>query len=508
MKKILLNLIMIVLLLSVILVAYAATAASVPEAQKYGGVLKRVLTVGPATPIGYPAEAAPDAYWAAKPALETLIRVKRGGVIEPVLATNLKVAPDRNSIIVTLRKGVKFHDGSDFNAQVAKWNMDKIIEAKKTRDWTSVDVIDDYTIRINIKVFKNTVLTNLGQSYTEMISPTAVEKNGLDWARWHPVGTGPFVFVEYQRDAKLVFKKNKNYWNKGKPYLDGLEFVVIADETVRKMAFQRGDIHQLAAEGLLAQELKNGGYPYDSEPGGTYVLIPDSKNADSPFADKRVRLAVSHAIDREGLAQALGYGFSNPAYQLFPSYKETALPNLDIHEFNPEKARKLLAEAGYPNGFKTTIHTFLRLVKREWILAIVNMLEQVGISAEGDFPEAGKYTEYRMKGWKNGLMAHGLYGFDNLNSSFSFYFGGIQFPSLKKPEGWDATFDAALNSENVEPAKTQALVKLIHDDVMVIPYFEQTMIEFYQKGVHLPDFNVYRAMTFVCEDVWLEPNLR
>jgi ABC-type transport system substrate-binding protein len=314
--------------------------------------------------------------------------------------------------------------------------------------------------------------------------------------------------VEYQRDAKLTYEKNEDYWNKGKPYLDGLEWVVIADEMVRKMAFQRGDIHELAAQGLLAQELKNAGFPYNAEPGGTYLLIPDSKNTDSPFADRRVRLAVSYAIDREGLAQALGYGFSRPAYQLYPSYKETAVPNLDIHEFNPEKARKLLIEAGYPQGFKTTIHTFTRLVKREWVMAIVNMLAQVGIRAEADFPEAGKYTEYRMKGWKNGLMAHGMAGFDNLNMGFSFYFGGIQFPSNKKPDGWDPVYNAALNSENVDPAKTQALVKLIHDDVMVIPYFEETAINFYREGVHLADFIKYRALTTVDEEAWLDPELR
>jgi ABC-type transport system substrate-binding protein len=287
-----------------------------------------------------------------------------------------------------------------------------------------------------------------------------------------------------------------------------MEYVVIADETVQKMAFQRGDIHRLQAQGLLAQEMKNAGFPYNAEAGGTYVLIPDSKNADSPFADKRVRRAVSHAIDREGLAQALGYGFSKPAYQVFPGFKQTALPNLKGHEFNPEKARELLAEAGYPKGFKTSIHTFTRLVKKEWVIAIVNMLSQVGIKAKGDFPEAGKYSEYRMKGWKNALMAHGLAGFENLNSSFSFYFGGIQFPSVQKPVGWKPLYDAALNTDEVDPANTQALAQLMHDDVMIIPYFEETAITFYRKGVHLTDFSKYRAMSPVYESEWLEKKAR
>ena len=375
--------------------SYAQSA--LPEADRYGGIYRESLRVGPATPIGYPSEAAPDASFLAKPACETLVRVLKGGQIEPLLATEWKVAPDGKSILLTLRKGVKFHDGTDFNAQAVKWNYELLIQAKKNRDWTSVDVIDDHTVRVNIKAYKNTVLTGFGSGSTIIVSPASVEKKGLDWTRWHPVGTGPFIFVEYERDARLVYKKNPNYWEKGKPYLDGIEYTVIADDMVQKMAFQRGDVHILAARTLIAQELKNSGMNYVSEPGGTYVLIPDSKNADSPFADKRVRLAVSHAIDREALSIALGFGFAKPAYQLYPGYNETALKDLDKHEYDPEKSKKLLAEAGYADGFKTSIHTFVRLVPRDFITAIANMLKEVGIEAQGDFPEAGRYTEYRLE---------------------------------------------------------------------------------------------------------------
>lgn len=496
---------------AMVLMCFAMTASAqstIPEAEKCGGIYKEVLRVGPATPIGYPPKAAPDAGSLARPACEALVRIARGGKVEPLLATGWEIAPNKKSIVLTLRKGVKFHDGSDFNAQAVKWNYDNVIKAKRARDWTSVDVIDDYTVRVNIKAYKNTVLTGLGSFSTLIISPTAVEKNGLDWAMWHPVGTGPFIFVEYERDARLVYKKNPNYWKKGKPYLDGLEFTVIADDMVQKMAFQRGDIHILQTRGLVAKELKDAGLKYLAEPGGTYLLIPDSKNADSPFADKRVRLAVSHAIDREAMVAALGHGFAAPAYQLYPGHKETGLKNLDIHEYNPKKAKQLLAEAGYPNGFKTSIHTFIRIVPKNYITAIVNMLKEVGIEAEGDFPEAGRYTEYRFKGWKNSLMGHGMAPFDNMNYAFRFYFGGIQFPSVKKPDKWSAVYNAALGSKYLEPAKTQALVKLIHDDIMVIPYFEETAISFYQEGVHLFDFEKYRLMTPVREDIWLEPKLR
>jgi peptide/nickel transport system substrate-binding protein len=487
----------------------AEPTTTAPEPDKYGGTLKEVLTVGPATPIGYPPEAAPDASADARPAIESLVQVKSGGVVEPLLATGWEIAPDGKSITLTLRQGVKFHDGTDFNAAAVKWNLDLEIEAGKATDWESVEVIDDYTVRVNIPGYKNTILTGFGGGAAQIISPTAVEKNGLDWARWNPVGTGPFKFVEYERDSRLVYERNDNYWNEGLPYLDGLEFVVIADETVRSIAFQKGDIHTLRASGLTAVELKDMGYDYVTRSGGTFVLIPDSKNADSPFANIRVRQAVSHAIDREALAGALGYGFASPAYQVLPGYIETAIPDLDIHEYDPDKARTLLAVAGYPNGFKTTIHAFIRVVPRDFVSAIVNMLGEVGIEVEPDFPEAGKYSEYRFGGWNNAMMAHAIGAMENMNSTFSFYFGGIQFPSVQKPAGWQEAYDAALYSETVDPVKTRALAKLMHDDVMVIPYMEETAVAFIHEGVndsgHLKD-----SLTTVTEWelTWLDPDLR
>jgi peptide/nickel transport system substrate-binding protein len=408
-----------------------------------------------------------------------------------------------------LRQGVKFHDGSDFNAEAVKWNMDLQIEAGKARDWKSVDVLGEYTVRINIDGYKNTILSGLAAGAAQIVSPTAVEENGLEWARWHPIGTGPFKFVEYERDARLVYERNDDYWNEGLPYLDGLEFVVIADETVRSIAFQRGDIHALRASGLVAQELQGMGFDYVTRSGGTFILIPDSKNAESPFADLKVRQAFSHAIDRESLADALGYGFSRPAYQVYPGFPETAIPNLDKHEFDQDLARQLLADAGYQDGFQTTIHAFTRVVPRDYITAIANMLGEVGIEVTPDFPEAGKYSEYRFDGWSDAMMAHAMASSENMNWGFTFYFGGIQFPSVQKPAGWQEAYDAALSSENIDPVKTQALVKLMHDELMVIPYLEETAVAFIREGVN-DDTHLKDSLTTVTEweITWLDPELR
>jgi ABC-type transport system substrate-binding protein len=362
----------------------SAPTTAAADAAKYGGVYIVSLTVGPARPIGYPSEASGDSYTVASPSNETFISVDMAGNIIPKLAVSWNISPDGKAMIIGLRKGIKFHDGSDFNATVAKWNLDLQIAAKKTTDWTKIDIIDDYTIRINVTSYKNTMLTNLATGITQMVSKEYVDKNGAEAAKWHPVGTGPFLFASYERDSKLTYKRNPNYWQAGKPYLDGVQYMVLSDATVRKLAFQKGEIHEIAVEGLDAQELQKAGYEMYTEAGGTFALLPDSKNNDSPWSNLNVRLAASYALNRENLNSALGYGFTKPAYQIYPSFAQTALPNLDKHLYNPDKARSLLKEAGYPSGFKTTQWVFSRVVPNDYATAVNGMLREVGINIVTD----------------------------------------------------------------------------------------------------------------------------
>jgi ABC-type transport system substrate-binding protein len=485
--------------------APAATTAAA-DAAKYGGVYKQALTVAPARPIGYLSESAPDSYTNSAPALEGFVTVDRAGNIIPKLAVSWEIAKDGKSIVIGLRKGIKFHDGSVFNAAVAKWNMDLNIAAKKTTDWKSIDIIDDYTIRINVENYKNTLLTNLATGITQMSSKEYVDKNGVDAARWHPVGTGPFIFVSYERDAKLTYKRNPDYWQAGKPYLDGVQFIVIADSTVRKLAFQKGDIHRIAVSGLDAQELQKAGYEMSTEGGGTFAFVPDSKTASSPWANINVRLAASYSLDREALTKALGFGFARPAYQVYPGFEQTAIPNLAKHEYNPTKAKQLLIEAGYPNGFKTIMHVFTRVIPNDYSTATANMFRAVGINIEIDNPTAAKYEEMRYGFW-DGLMHHALNSYSNY-ASLSTYWIGIQFPTVKFPAGFVEGCDAMAATLVPDPKLIQATVGIMQDNVMVIPYMEESRVTFIGKGVHDPGIYTHSLMSFIDTEAWLEPSAR
>ena len=497
MKKLFLFPLAIILMFGVIFDVYAESSTK----DKHGGIIRAPIQIGPTQP-GYPPEADPPSLDGARPACDSLVRVWPGRV-EPLLATDYKIAPDGNSITLNLRQGVKFHDGTDFNAAAAKWNIDKNVESKRLRGIESVDILDDYTIRVNTPKYNNMLLNVLGP--TPLISPTAVEKNGLEWARLNPVGAGPFIFVKYDRDSKLVYKRNPNYWDKGKPYVDGMEFVVIKDETVRKIAFENGEITFMRAIGMTAQELKDKGYPYVSRAFGSFALFPDSKNSKSPLANRKVRLAISHALNREVIAQALGYGFVNPAYQLYPGWEP--IPGLKKHQYDPELAKQLLKEAGYPNGFKTTIHCFGKVIPREYFEAMAGMLRKVGIDVTTDYPEAGAYQKLRFDGW-DGMMGHAMFADQNVNRPMQMYFDGKQFPDMKRPDGFREVMDASYASLDYSSEKMQAVLQLIHDDVTVIPFLEEIAIDFMQKGVHDMHLLEFAAELWEFEDAWLEPQLR
>ncbi len=478
-----------------------------PDAAKYGGVYIYPLTVAPARPIGYPSEASGDSYTMASPSNESLISIDMAGNIIPVLAVSWDISPDGKSMILGLRKGIKFHDGSNFNAAVAKWNLDLQIQAKKTQTWTSVDIIDDYTIRINVSAYKNTMLTDLASGLTQMVSKDYVDKNGVEAARWRPVGTGPFLFDSYDRDSKLTYKRNPNYWQPGKPYLDGIQYVVLSDPTVRKLAFQKGDIHEITSAGLEAQELQKAGYKIYTQPGGTFALIPDSKNNESPWSNINVRLAASYSLDREALNTALGYGFTKPAYQIYPSYEQTALPKLDKHIYNPEKSKQLLRDAGYPNGFKTSMWVFSRVVPGNYPTALASMLRAVNINIEVETTTAAKYDELRYSGWKNGLMNHALLNYSNF-SGMGTYWTGLQFPSVKLPAGYNEGADAMAVTKEPQKELIQAVVRLIYDNVMVVPYLEETKICFLGKGVHNDEKETLNLTGMPVNNAWLEPSAR
>jgi peptide/nickel transport system substrate-binding protein len=494
-------------------VSTTTTTATIAEKDKYGGIWKMAQGVAPSSPIGYVPESANDSMSAASPCLESMFRVQKDGKIVPRLATSWDIDAKAATMTFHLREGVKFSDGSDFNAQNVKWCWDLEVAAKRTPNINSIDVVDNYTVRVNFKTFQNTDVTGFDGGYYGIFSKASFDKNGIEYTRTHPVGTGPFLLKEYVRDSKLTYIRNPNYWNPGVPYLDGFEVNIIKEETVRKMAFEMGDITMLNATAVITPDLLKKNYVYSSDAGGTYGLVPDSANADSPFANIKVRQAISYAIDRQAIAAGIGANLLTPAYQIYPTNSICAQPEGSYlkTEYNVAKAKQLLAEAGYAGGFKTSIHTFVQAVNRDYVTAIAKMLGDAGIQCEADFPEAGKYQEYRVKGWNNSLLAHGFMNLtSNPNAIATWYLpqSNITFPSVKRPANFYDLLNASLASPTVDPVKVQAAYKTLADDFTFICYAEDRANVFYAKGAHDEGGKLFSLSFFIPELAWLEPAAR
>jgi peptide/nickel transport system substrate-binding protein len=495
--------------------ATPVSSIAVPKPDKYGGILKLSINASLVGNLGYVPELGNAASVQMQTVFERLILLKMNGTFVPELATSWKIADDRKSITLTLRKGVKFHDGSDFNADICKWNLGLQMSAKKpdVKDWTSIDVLDPYTLRINLSNYANTLFSALGKlTITGMMSKDAFDKKGLDWVKANPVGTGPYTFVEYIRDGKLTLKKNPNYWDPGKPYLDGIEMSTITDDTVRNLAFQRNDIiaYSPVAPSIAKDMEKSGKYNLVLRTSGPRVLAPDSMNPKSPWADIKVRLAASYALDRDLLASALGSGHSTPPYQIMQSQKDVVISDLVSTKYNPDKSKQLLTEAGYPNGFKTTLTGRPLIITDDQVSAVAAMLRKVGIDVTVNTVTAAKYDSMRIGGTWDGILAESMLVQSNKNDTFNTYFTGLQWQYTKRPAGFQDALNTSLVKLEIDPTAIKAIIKVLYDDMTVIPFYEEDTITFENKGLHLDynemDFNGVDNYRYA--DVWLDKSLR
>jgi len=417
----------------------SATTAATP-APVYGGTLRRqpAIGFGPGGSLGWPPEYTGVAYNSAVPCLDTLIRINAQGQTVARLATAWKVADDKKSVTFTLRQGVKFHDGTDFNADAVKFNIDAQIAAKKTPYITSVEVVDPYTVKFNLTTYQNYLFANLAGAVGMLVSPTAYAKNGLEWARANPVGTGPFKFESWQRDVKIKYVKNENYWEKGKPYIDALELILVADETTGLMNMKAGnaDMFQTQMARNAADMKSTPGYKVVFIPNAVAMFWPDSANPDSPFANLKVRQALDYAMDKEAMAQAVQFGLAGAAYQPAPSYSVGYLPNLTTVKYDKAKAKQLLTEAGYANGFQTTF-TAGPDCNKDLMSSIQGYLKDVGITVDLNVLETGKYWEVKAQGWKGLLYAPSRADPCYTRSIDELFTGATKLPTVIHPAGFD-----------------------------------------------------------------------
>ncbi len=487
-----------------------------PE-KKYGGIIKIIATPG-INNLGYPGEpCTPGSILYARPAVEYLLSLKSDGSGEVVgeLAESYEWSPDYKSLTLYLRKGIRFHDGTQFNAEAVKYNLELHKAGSRTdlEPMESIDILDDYTIRLNLSSYNSRFIFGLMSLSGFMVSPTFLKEKG-DGATLFPVGTGPFRFVEYKPDVSLKYEKNPDYWQEDKPYLDGIEFIFIADPVTQLAALKAGEAHVLRQvdikdiPGLNAQ-----GFNIVMSPGPVNGLAGDSNHPDSPFNNIRVRQAIAHAIDNNDISEAFGYGYWKSVNQWFPSGNPAYNPDIVGYPFNPEIARQLLAEAGYPQGFKTEIYYCQNfLIQDDIYIAIQGYLAQVGINAELKPTQRGAFMAHIAEGWQNqlvhmytvvGLGMDPIFHLYNQMSSNSLYY---DTGSLWIPKDYDTLlFETFAQPDTVKyKAGLMQLGKYMIDDYLIaIPVVASA--NFLVTTTKCRDFDMHRygLAEWRPEEAWL-----
>ncbi|MBB3112490.1 peptide/nickel transport system substrate-binding protein [Paenibacillus phyllosphaerae] len=424
--------------------------------------------------------------------------------IKPWLATSWTVSEDGKSYTFKLREDVKFHDGTPFNAEAVKYNFDRILDsatkaanaAALLAPYQSSEVIDEYTVKLNLATPSRAFLGNLSQALLGIVSPTAAKKDGDQFGQ-HPVGTGPYKFVSWQENAEIKVARNESYaWapeivkNTGAPYLDGIAFKIVPEEATRIGSVQSGQV--LAGETVPPQNI----VALKSDPnfqllsantvGLPYTLFFNLERA--PWNDAKARQAVKYAVDVDAIVKTLYLGTYDRAWSpLTPGTfgYDATLENSVKPDI--EKANALLDELGWTKGAdgirekdgkKLTLQyvdaTPNREKRNDIAVIIQQQLKAIGIAVNVEITK-----DVRTVVFTNG--AYDLYGNSQVNSDpnalYAFYHtydpkGRASLSRLSDP-----AIDKLLEQGLVEPDDTKRaeiykeIQHYIVDQAIVLPIY-------------------------------------
>jgi peptide/nickel transport system substrate-binding protein len=439
------------------------------------------------------------------------------GTMVGILAESWDVDPDAPSFTWNLRKGVKFHDGTDWNAEACRWNFQLSLDANRLsmgQFIESLEVVDEHTLKMNLNAFNWVMPEQWG--LMQSISPTAFENSGateeerIAWARANAVGTGAYTVAEWQRDDHIKFVKNPNYWREGMPYLDAIEIRRIPDPMVAAATIEAGEADIWFAVSQVQQiiDLQNKGFQIVWGPGMFQLIAFNSSDPASIFYDQKIRAAIEYALDRPTIADMVGQGLYEPLHQMasntWPGYVE----GYDPRPYNPDKARELLAEAGYPNGFKTTM--MLTELGIDAGAAIQAYLGDVGIEVELDVADLGRYFGSAFgTGWDD--MIYTASGINPSTTDLYIHYGPTPITfrtgNIGKSQKYLDLCNAALDPKFLTAAAAlpgiKEAIRQAGEDAMCVPLWRTAECSVAQTYVHT-DYPIIHGIIWTPYDDWME----
>ena len=409
------------------------------------GTLVRAVTTFPNS-LDMPQCAERQASTTAFQLYDSLVWLNDDGLLEPALAESWEVSEDGTEYTFYLREGVTFHNGEVFNADVVVFNWDRVVNAEFEysdlwRQAISTEKIDDYTVKVTTDGVNALFLSTVADNWA-MIPPGYFAEVGQAGFDEHPIGTGPYVFVEWVKGDHITMVANPDYW-RGAPKIETVIFRPIPESATRVAAIQTGEVDIVTrlssedAQSLLgAENVKVIKYPVTRI---YYIAFNNlTTGLDQPTMDPKVRQAMNYAVDVDTIISALFDGFAKPAAG-YVATSELGYGAVEPFGYDPDKALALLAEAGYPDGFAMDMacpagsYTHFEEVCE----AVVGYLSDVGIVVTLEIMESGQYWDLEAT-----KALPPLFG-DSWSAT-----GGEAYRRLRGAlDGWDASYSSWFDEE-------------------------------------------------------------
>lgn len=487
---------------------------AVPEGFKPKGTLRVALSGSPNS-LFIPATQDKNADNAASQLYDPLVFQDLDGKIVPGLAESWEVSDDGTAYTFHLRKGITFHNGEPFTADdvIATWEYGKGESSSWPDRYTiakSVEKIDDYTVKVTTDGPKPLLLVTM-HDFWSIIPNEYIAKVGVDGFQEHPIGTGPFMFVEWVKGDHITYQANPNYWRKGMPKVETLIFRFIPESSTRAAAIQTNEIdivQRLSAE--EAQQLLG-------VPGVRVIKYPVARifyvafnnlttGVGKPTENAKVRQAMNYAVDVDAIIDALFSGYGKRAAGFVATF-EMGYGNVEPFPYDPEKAKALLAEAGYGNGFAMDMACPAGVYGsfEEVCEAIVGYLGEVGITVKLQIMESAQYWDLEAN--KELPPLFGDSWGEESGEAYNRLIGALGGMNAAYSAWSDPEIDRLLSkiSTEVDVAKRTALYQelqvYMHDNPPFIYLYEPYTFEAVRDKVQ--DYHPRPAEIYFLMDTWL-----
>ncbi|MDD5658401.1 MAG: ABC transporter substrate-binding protein [Actinomycetota bacterium] len=381
----------------------------------------------------------------------------------PILAESYDVASDGKSITFKIREGVKFQDGTELNADAVLFNFNRVTDTNNEYNKQGnfpyasyiadlkMEKIDDFTVRVSTDIPDPMLLWKMGLYSSYIQSPTAVEKYGKDYTL-NPVGTGPYKFISYEQGVKAVLERNEDYWG-DKPAIKNIIFKINPDNQSKIADLLAGNVDvitRVPADQIAVLEKTSGVKVYKFPTMvNEFWVFNCSKEA---LKDKRVRQALNYAYDKKKLEEV---NQGRLVAQYYPWVEGASAFNSDVqrYDYDPEKAKQLLKEAGYENGLKLTLVTNPDDSYKPWYLLLQQNLKDVGVDLEIKVIDSASFYDPKVGVFNKDTFDLCLSGWATPYPDLGAYFQRW-YSKDKSPDGWNISqYENADADKIMEQAK-------------------------------------------------------